>query len=78
MESNLIYDFDKQKIFKAKYMTGDSRSSQEYRRHDEKSMVQGGLSSTKDKWDKYLCLVPFQQGGQICESIHFMTIRLLI
>ncbi len=73
-----MYGFDRRRTFRAGYMAGDSRSSREHGGHDEKSMVQGGSSSAKGKWDKNLRLVPLRQGGQTCESTHIMTIRLLI
>lgn len=65
--------FDKQKIFRARYMVGNSRSSWEYRRHNKKNMGQENLLMVKNKWDKNYCIVFLWSWNQICESPHFLS-----
>lgn len=49
MGSNLMYGYDKQKIFKPKYMAKNIRSSQRQKRHDENNVGGQGLLAAKDK-----------------------------
>lgn len=40
MESNLIYGFNKQKTFKARYIIGNSKLSKEHKRYNKISVGQ--------------------------------------
>lgn len=44
-----MYGLNRRRTFKVGYMARDSKSSQEHRKHNEKSIVQGDLSSAKNK-----------------------------
>lgn len=73
IESNLMYGFDRQRIFKAGYIVKNIRSSQEYKRYGKSNIGQEGLLSMKSKWDKNYCIVPFRPGSQACECTHFLS-----
>lgn len=73
IESNLIYNFDRQKTFRAGYMARNSRSSQEHRGHDENGIGQGSLLSAKSKWDKNHQIVFLWPRGQTRESTYFLS-----
>lgn len=72
IESNDVYNFDKQKMFRPKYIVRNTRSSQKYRMHDEKSMGRGGSLLAKKKSDKNLFIISFQQRGKSYKLTHFL------
>ena len=45
--SSLIYDFNRQRTFRVKYIARNSRTNQKHRRHDKRSMSQENLLITK-------------------------------
>lgn len=61
IENNLIYSFDRQKTLMARYLIGNTRSSQKHRRYDENNIEQDSLLLTKSKFDKIFFIVSFQQ-----------------
>lgn len=63
IRSNFIYSLNRQWKFKAGYMAENSKSRQEHRGYDKKSIGQEGLLSAKGKWDKNQCVILLQQGG---------------
>lgn len=47
--SNFMCGFDKWRIFRARYIVGNSKLNQEHKRHDNKNIGQGGLLLIKNK-----------------------------
>ena len=72
MESNLIYCFDRQWMFRFGYMAKNTRLSYGYIGHDENSMGERDSSLAKSKWEKNLLIIIFWQRGKIYESTHFL------
>lgn len=60
MRSNFIYGFDRQRMFKARYMAGNNKLSQEHKRYNKKNMGQESLLLTKSKWVKNHHVVLFR------------------
>lgn len=73
MKSNLIYNFDRQRTFRAGYIARNSRSSREYKEHDEKSISQEDSLLAKSKWDKNYSIFPLWVGNQTYESTYFLA-----
>lgn len=53
MKSNFIYGFDRQRVFRARYIAGNNRSSQEYKKYDEINMGYGNTLLAKSKWNQF-------------------------
>lgn len=49
MKSNFIYGFDRERVFKTRYIAGNNRSSQEYKKYDEMNMGYGNTLLAKSK-----------------------------
>lgn len=52
MRSNFIYSFDREKTLSTRYMAGNSKLSQEHRKHNEKDISQKCLFLEKKKEGK--------------------------
>lgn len=72
MKSNFIYSFDKQKMFIARYMAENKRSSKKYNGYIKSSIGQGGSLLAKSKLNKNYCIVSFQPRDQTYESTYFL------
>lgn len=72
IESNYIYGFDRQKTFRAGYMTGNRQSNRGHRRYDGKNIGYRSSLLAKGKWNRFYRVVSLWQGGQAFKSTHFL------
>lgn len=53
IKNNIIYNFDRKKIFRVKYITKNSRSSQGHKQSDKISMNYKNILLAKNKLDLF-------------------------
>lgn len=61
IESNYIYGFDRQRMFKSGYIARSKGISQGHGRYDVKNIGYKGSLLAKDKWNQFHCIVFFWQ-----------------
>lgn len=66
MKNNLIYDFDRKKMFKARYIAKNNRLSQKYRGYDKKNMgLKSIIIDKKQVSEKLLRYLPLAKKSNI-------------
>lgn len=57
IQNNDIYCFDRQKIFKARYLAKNNILSQKYKRYDKKNMGYKSLLLLKSNWNPFYYVI---------------------